>query len=147
MYYIYHLRLGLFSFWRSNSHAMLNYLAACFIAGLPSKRIPRGNLPSGDMFFIFNIISYSSRNVLNILFNLATDCILPFISILFFILSYSWGIFVLFISSFIISVIFTSGSSSSILEHFFTIVNNIDDTFSARNGKDHDSTFKSSGSL
>jgi hypothetical protein len=28
-----------------------------------------------------------------------------------------------------------------------TIVNNMDDTFSARNGKDHDNTFKSSGSL
>jgi len=57
----------------SSSCAKLNCLAACLIAGLPSKRIPLGNLPSGEIFLIFKISSDSYFKVENILFILPTD--------------------------------------------------------------------------
>lgn len=132
------LFLGLFSFSLSNSAAKLNCLAAFFIAGLPSSRIPLGNLPSGDMFLILRMISYSSLRVLNILLIFATDCTFDLIFNNFFFL-------VSAVCSFTIFEISTFSSSTSV--HFFTIVYNMLLTFSARKGNDHENTFSPSGNL
>lgn len=119
---------------------MLNYLAACLIAGFPSNRIPLGSFPSGDMFLILRINSESSLRVENILFIFATDYILLLMFRSFFFLASSGA----FDSSI---TYFMSTLSSSTSLHFFTIVNSILPTFSARNGRDHENTFKPSGSL
>lgn len=140
------LCFGLFSFSLSSSYAMLNYLAACLIAGLPSSKIPLGSLPSGDMFLIFRIISYSSLSVLNILLMVETDLIFFFITLILAFLSFSLSCVASICICPLISSMFLSSSSSK-LEHFFTIVNSMLDTLSARKGKDHEKTFSPSGSL
>ena len=134
-----HFLLGLFSFILSSSQAILNYLAACLMAGLPSNSIPLGSFPSGEMFLILRISSESSLKVENILLILATDYILPFICSLLMALAFP--------SSWIISSMFTSSYSSPTSEHFFTMVYSMLDTFSAKNGSDHENTLSPSGNL
>lgn len=123
---------------------MLNYLAACLIAGLPSRRIPLGSLPSGDMFLILRIISCSSRRVLNILLIMDTDLI-------FFLITFIFAFFSVYLISSASSCIpclilpTSISSSSSKLEHFLTIVNSMLDTLSARKGNDQENTLRPSG--
>lgn len=110
------------------------------MAGFPSMRRPLGNLPSGEMFLILRIISCSSLRTENILLTFATDYILPLISCLF--LTFAYSVYMLRTSG----RLTFSWSFSSKLEHFFTIVYSMLETFSARNGSDHENTFSPSGS-
>ena len=105
---------GLFSLTASSSCARLNCFAACLIAGLPSKRIPLGSFPSGEIFFIFKISSDSYFKVENILFIFPTDWIFPLMIYLFLTLASSLGILErsVPINSFILISFFPSSYSS-----------------------------------